>query len=674
MRKIINAIRKVSTLWIVFVLLLLTNGVPIFLISAWIVNSTIAQVEEEQKEQLSARVAAQANAIDAQLQEFETATSIVASYARPMLLRQIPLTLTEQNKRLEKYTRDGRGVLGLDQWYETYYYPEYGDNELSNLYLSREVELAGNLPYLVAVTEELDPLFRAVVERRINTQWIYLTTRQGLIRLYPWHPNNYANNNPAWQPQTESFYTVANKMNNPDRQAKWTLPYHDLAGAGLMVTNSIPIYDAEYRRVIAVLSHDYLIEALQTEILNFAVGQTGFAFLLDGDGHVIVHRKYNNSTEGHELGEPLTISLAEKEPEMQEAVQAILENHTGVLNVITPDGTGWLVSYHTIPTTDWHLAMVISMEEVLEPANAVVRQAIVGFFALVLISIPFSWFLAKAITRPTLQLASAAQDIETAVAKSREGLALQQVDLSHIAGPKEIAQLVQVFESMVNTLQNQMNELATTYAIGQTVIAQLDYEATLRGVLQAVGQTVEYSAAEVAILEETELIVSVWHGQTGYRNTTGVRYKFGQGLTGRVASTQQVVFMPTLSEADTQHRLLASAGNQNNLNTPKEIHSFLGIPLIVDDRLIGVLTLVHHLPNHFTERDARQLSRLAGPASIAIDNALQVRQREGALKAQIRELQIKISDAQRTRGNSAVNTQYFRSLRDQARELRLKRR
>ena len=102
--------------------------------------------------------------------------------------------------------------------------------------------------------------------------------------------------------------------------------------------------------------------------------------------------------------------------------------------------------------------------------------------------------------------------------------------------------------------------------------------------------------------------------------------------------------------------------------------SFLGIPLLIGERLIGVITLVHHEANHFTEDDRWQLSRLAAQASIAIDNAIRVRQRESTLKQQICELQIEIDEAKKARQVAEITeTDYFRELSQKAQRLREKR-
>ncbi len=50
-------------------------------------------------------------------------------------------------------------------------------------------------------------------------------------------------------------------------------------------------------------------------------------------------------------------------------------------------------------------------------------------------------------------------------------------------------------------------------------------------------------------------------------------------------------------------------------------HSWMGVPLISKDKLIGVLRIDHVEPNHFTERDAQLGLAFAHHAAIAIENA-----------------------------------------------------
>jgi GAF domain-containing protein len=101
------------------------------------------------------------------------------------------------------------------------------------------------------------------------------------------------------------------------------------------------------------------------------------------------------------------------------------------------------------------------------------------------------------------------------------------------------------------------------------------------------------------------------------------------------------------------------------------INSFLGIPLMIGDRLVGTLTLVHHQAGYFTEDDKRQLNKLAAQACIAIDNAIQVRQRESVLKAQIHELRVEIDRAKVSQQVEEITSgDYFQNLRANAARMR----
>ncbi|MEK7277741.1 MAG: cache domain-containing protein, partial [Chloroflexota bacterium] len=279
--------RKLSIFWILLVAILITSGVPLGLLAYNAIRTTESGVEREQINQLGERVHAHANTINGQFHEFQTATGLAAADAKSLMLtasRQIPAE--EIENRLGKYARDSNNVFGLDAWYNAVYLPQAGDNRQSNVFLNKDTALTPKLNYDIAITEDLNPLFEQIKDSGIGTQWIYLTTAEGMLRLYPWAGNE---GYPVdWQPQTISFYTVAAPERNPERKSVWTAPYNDFAGAGVMVTNSLPIYDGD--RLVAVMSHDFLIKDLQQQVLGFKVGEQGFAFLLDEQGNIVAHK------------------------------------------------------------------------------------------------------------------------------------------------------------------------------------------------------------------------------------------------------------------------------------------------------------------------------------------------------------------------------------------------
>src|SRR5260221_2162823 len=303
--------KRVPIFWIVMLALLITSGIPLGVLAYSAIRTSEVGVENEQKLQLVARADAHAATMDQQLKQFAIATQLAAAQAQKIMLGQKAGELSDQEveQRLVKYTRDAKGMFGLDDWYNKVYLPKAKDDNQSDVFLNKNTELTPGLKYVIAATEDLNPLFAAVKRDSPGTQWVYLTTPEGMMRLYPWGSGN-SGYDPGWEPQKESFYTVAAPERDPNRDPAWTNPYNDVAGAGIMVTNAVPIYDGDH--LIGVMSHDLLIKDLQSQVLGFKVGEQGFAFLVDGGGNIIAHKDYPaDATDPSMLGKELNIKLVD---------------------------------------------------------------------------------------------------------------------------------------------------------------------------------------------------------------------------------------------------------------------------------------------------------------------------------------------------------------------------
>jgi putative methionine-R-sulfoxide reductase with GAF domain len=665
-------LKRIPIFWIVFIALLATSALPLGFLAFNSIRTTERGVEAEQANQLEARVEAHAQTIEQQLNKFATATVLAAAQAKEMLLGRARGMLTDAqiDERMLKYARDSRGTYGLDDWYAKIYKPQKGDNRISDAFLNKNTELTQKIRYDIAVTEDLNPIFASIADANIGTQWIYLTTAEGMIRLYPWAGN--ADYPDDWQPQTLGFYTVAAADRNPKRIPAWTNPYNDAAGAGIMITNSVPIYDGD--TLIAVMSHDLLIQNLQSQILNFKIGQAGYAFLIDNQGNLIVHKDYPVAADT-KPGEELTIKLADKNANMTNVVNAMVKEPTGITNYKDADGHEWMVAFSQVPSTNWHLGVVQPRDEIIAPAIEIRRQTLPVAASIIALVLVGAILLARWIARPLFQLSSTAQQIEAAVDQENQQQ-FNAASLSNIGGTQEISRLSAVFGQMVSVLQQRMRELNSVYRLGQAVTANVDFDATVQAVLESVRQVVDSDAAEVILLKDNnQLVVEGWQGKEGFNNTVGRKFKMGEGLVGMVASTREISLMETIMSADLKSTLADASGalaREMFLRTTKlVINSFLGLPMIIGDRLIGVLALVDHEPGHFTEADKRQLSKLIAQASIAIDNAVKVREREVQLQKQIESLRIEIDEAKKSRQIAEITeSDFFKDLQGKATRMR----
>lgn len=305
-----------------------------------------------------------------------------------------------------------------------------------------------------------------------------------------------------------------------------------------------------------------------------------------------------------------------------------------------------------------------------------VIPVVTGVVALAVVMAGGATWLARRVVQPVQDFAGIAASIKASVdAESADEVEPEIARLEGVKTSRELADLAVTFEQIVEAFRQRVTEFNSIYAMGQAISAKLDFEQTVQAVLDAVKQVVVFDAAEVSVLRGEKLIVEAWTGQEDFNNTTGREYRVGRGPTGMIALNKESVLVSTVvgDEEDLKRTLgYESAASEFLAKTHKVmINSFLGIPLLIGDRLIGTLTLVHRDPGRFTEADKRQLNKLAAQASIAIDNAIQIRQRESVLKAQIRELRVEIDEARINKEVEEITTtDYFQRLQTHAAKMR----
>ena len=280
------------------------------------------------------------------------------------------------------------------------------------------------------------------------------------------------------------------------------------------------------------------------------------------------------------------------------------------------------------------------------------------------------------LSAPVKQIATIADQITTSVdAETTAAMTPHIQSLELIGGEPDVIALAASFERLARVFQQHLDEYNSIYAMGRAITTELDFEHTVQAVLDAVKQVVVFDAAEVSVLRGDRLVVEAWAGQEDFNNTTGRQYRVGRGPTGSIAANKASVLVSTVqgTEEDLKRTLgyESAAGEFLAKTTKVMINSFLGIPLMIEDRVIGTLTLVHREPGRFTESERRQLEKLAAQASIAIDNAIQVRQRESVLKAKIRELRVEIDESRLNKEVEEITgSDYFQRLQTHAAKMR----
>ena len=146
--------------------------------------------------------------------------------------------------------------------------------------------------------------------------------------------------------------------------------------------------------------------------------------------------------------------------------------------------------------------------------------------------------------------------------------------------------------------------------VADVVNTTLDLETTLRRVAELVRRIIDYEIFAILLLNEQrqELYVRF---SVGYPPDVAerLRVKVGQGVTGRAAETRQAVLVADATRDDFYISALPN------------VHSELAIPLIVKNRVIGVIDIEAPEKAHFTDEHKRLLTLIASRMAVGIENA-----------------------------------------------------
>lgn len=146
--------------------------------------------------------------------------------------------------------------------------------------------------------------------------------------------------------------------------------------------------------------------------------------------------------------------------------------------------------------------------------------------------------------------------------------------------------------------------------VADVVNTTLDLETTLRRVAELVRKVIDYEIFAILLLNERAQELR-FRFQLGYPREFAerARVKVGEGVTGRAAQMREAVLVDDVTK---EGGYIAAIPN---------VRSELAIPLIVKNRVIGVIDIEAREPGYFTEDHKRLLTLIASRMAVGIENA-----------------------------------------------------
>ena len=166
-------------------------------------------------------------------------------------------------------------------------------------------------------------------------------------------------------------------------------------------------------------------------------------------------------------------------------------------------------------------------------------------------------------------------------------------------------------QHLANELAERARALEAVQAITDIALAQPSLDGLLRALLERTGAILGVDNVAILLPDAAgrELTIHLAHGPE--EEVAGsVHVPIGQGVAGTIAATRQPLVINDLRNATVANPFLR-----------ERLRSLMGVPLLAEDRLIGVIHASTIAPRHFTARETQLLQLVAGRIALAIERA-----------------------------------------------------
>ena len=146
--------------------------------------------------------------------------------------------------------------------------------------------------------------------------------------------------------------------------------------------------------------------------------------------------------------------------------------------------------------------------------------------------------------------------------------------------------------------------------VADVVNTTLDLDTLLKRTAELVQRVIDYEIFSILLLNEKtqELRIRFAIGHSA-EIMERVRIKVGEGVTGLAAQRREAVLVNDISQ------------ESRYIGVVKGVRAELAVPLIVKNRVIGVIDIEARQPNYFTEEHRRLLTLVASRIAAGVENA-----------------------------------------------------
>lgn len=532
---------------------------------------------------------------------------------------------------------------------------QYGNpaTDISSVFVPTKVILTDELFTAINTSAYLDFYAPEILQSNPSLTAVYAIDTNGITRYYP-NIKLASVVPPDFDPTKRPYFEITSPLFDAQHITRWSIPYIDATGAGLVVTVASPVYVRN--KFNGVVAADMKLADITRQVETLKIGNTGYAFMIDDAGRII-----SMPPAGYKLFGVKPEDLADQDfskqtllgeggDELSVVVRRMVAGGSGLLTVdvshvptyiaFSPIRANGYSLGMVVPVSELQGAIIAARNDVQAQVQAGLRITILLLVMLLIIAILVSLVLGRVIALPIVRLTEVANQIVAGDLRAR----------SFITAEDEIGTLSTAFNTMTSRLSEALKDLEgrveqrtaelasaneknehrarqfeSISQVAATISSTRDLNALLPQITAAIVEKFGFYHAGIFLLDSRReyAVLSAANSEGGQRMlANGHRLRVGEtGIVGYVTSTGKA-------------RVALNTGQDvvffNNPFLP-DTRSEIALPLKAGDEIIGALDVQSKVENAFGQEDINILTTLADQVSIAIQNSRQYEETRRAL-------------------------------------------
>lgn len=166
-------------------------------------------------------------------------------------------------------------------------------------------------------------------------------------------------------------------------------------------------------------------------------------------------------------------------------------------------------------------------------------------------------------------------------------------------------------------VRRRAGELETFYEIGLAISSGLEMDRVLHTIYTQVRRIADLDTFYVALYDQEHGLVSfpILEDRGQMISTEPIMIQDKNSLTGWVIEHRQTLSLDDIPE------MPEPMGLNYEMVGEEVSRSYVGVPMVLRERVVGVISMQSYSPNRFTANQVRLLETIANQAAIAIDNS-----------------------------------------------------